>query len=95
MNESLSGHPAPPSPAPGLRTWLREGLRAAVLRTPRTQGSTPRPRELLLLVLIATGIELALARLEVPGTADFSLRGWLAPSWSVAALVLLLWALGG
>jgi hypothetical protein len=94
MNESLSGHPAPPSPAPGLRTWLREGLRAAVLRTPRTQGSTPRPRELLLLVLIATGIELALARLEVPGTADFSLRGWLAPSWSVAALVLLLWALG-
>jgi hypothetical protein len=90
MNESPSGHP---SPALGLRTWLREGLRAAVLRAPRTQGSTPQPRELLLLVLIATGIELALARLEVPGTADFSLRGWLAPSWSVAALVLLLWAL--
>lgn len=83
----------PEASALGLRAWLREGLRAAFLQSPRTQGRAPLPRELLALVLIATAVELGLGRLEVPGPAEFSLRGWLAPSWSVAALVVLLWCL--
>lgn len=30
-------------------------------------------------------------RFEVDGPADFSLRGWLAPWWAVAAMLALLW----
>jgi hypothetical protein len=76
----------------GVARWLREGLRAAFFLAPRTRGA-PHPRELLVLAIIATGIELVLGRLEVPGPADFSLRGWLAPWWGVSAAVLLLWTL--
>ena len=77
----------------GLAGWLREGLRAAFFLAPRTRGLAPSPRELLLLALLATAVELVLARLEVPGPAHFNLRGWLAPWWTVGAIVLLLWAL--
>jgi hypothetical protein len=84
---------APAAPAPGVTRWLREGLRAAFFLAPRTQGATPRPRELLLLAVIAIAIELVMGRLEVPGPAAFNLRGWLAPWWSVSAAVLLLWTL--
>jgi hypothetical protein len=93
MNDTPEAPARAEPPALGLRAWLREGLRAAFLRPPRTQGRTPLPRELLALFLIATAVELGLGRLEIPGPADFSLRGWLAPAWSVAALVVLLWCL--
>src|SRR5687768_9367699 len=84
---------AAPAPARGVTRWLREGLRAAYLRAPRTGGAAPHPRELVLLAIIAIGIELVLGRLEVPGPAEFSLRGWLAPWWGLSAAVLLLWTL--
>lgn len=93
MNDTPEAPARAEPPALGLRTWLREGLRAAFLRPPRTQGRPPLPRELLALFLIATAVELGLGRLEVQGPADFNLHGWLAPAWSVAALVVLLWSL--
>ncbi len=71
--------------------WLREGLRAGVLLPARVQGQ-PRPWQLLALLVLLTAVELGLGRLEVSGPAAFSLRGWLAPWWATAALVLLAWA---
>jgi hypothetical protein len=78
---------------PGLRGWLREGLRAAFLRRPRMGSAQVRPRELLLLVLLSTGVEIVLGRFEIDGPAQFSVRAWLAPFWSVAAMLALLWPL--
>jgi hypothetical protein len=86
MNETVAE-------APGLRGWLREGLRAAFLRPPRTGSARVRPRELLLVVLLSVGVELVLGRFEVEGAADFNLRAWLAPFWSVAAMLAVLWPL--
>jgi hypothetical protein len=74
-----------------LTDWLREGLRAGFLLRPRVEGQQPSPAQVAALVAILALIELGLARLEVAGPADFDLRGWLAPWWSTAALVLLAW----
>lgn len=71
--------------------WLREGLRAGFLLRPRVEGQQPSPAQVAALVAILALVELALARLEVAGPADFHLRGWLAPWWSTAALLLLAW----
>jgi hypothetical protein len=79
--------------AVSLAPWLREGWRAGFLLRPRIGDEEPRPRELLLLAAIAVGIELLLGRWELAGEADFNLRGWLAPWWSVTACVVLVWAL--
>ena len=73
--------------------WIREGLRAGMLLRPRVAPLQPQPRQLLLIVLLAAAVEIALARLEVPGVASFNLRGWLAPWWGVAASALLVWSL--
>ncbi len=73
--------------------WIREGLRAGVFLHPRVAGRTPVPREMVLLVVAAIAVEILLARLEVPGAANFNLRGWLAPWWGVAASMLLVWSL--
>ena len=78
---------------PGLRAWLREGARAALLRPPRIGDVQVRPRELLLLVLLSTCVEIALGRLEVDGPAEFNLQAWLAPFWSIAGMLALVWAL--
>jgi hypothetical protein len=85
----------PPTAAPTLplAEWIREGLRASALLRPRTAGFQPTPRQLLLLVLLTIAVEIGLGRLEVPGLAEFSLRGWLAPWWGVAASVMLVWAI--
>jgi hypothetical protein len=85
--------PAPAPAAPGLREWLREGLRAGVFLRPRTAGWQPGPRELAGVLLVAIACDIVLGRLEVPGAATFSLRGWLAPWWGVAASMLLVWSL--
>jgi len=97
MNDSVAGVPPAASaavapPALGVLGWARAGLRAAFLRPPRVGGARVRPRELLLLALVAIAVEVVLGRLAVEGPADFSLRGWLAPWWAVAAMVTLLWA---
>jgi hypothetical protein len=97
MNDIVPGEAAPAAsprgPALGLGAWLREGLRAAVLRAPRTAGHSPRAHELLLLVLVAVTVELTLARLEVRGEAQFSLKSWLATWWTASGLLFVLWAL--
>ena len=84
-----AGHPS----APGLKAWLREGLRAGALLPARPPAAQPSARVLLLLAAIVIAVELGLGRLEIPGPADFHLRAWLSPWWSVAAAVLLFWAL--
>ena len=76
-----------------LAAWVREGLRSGVFLPPRVAGLSPRPRHLLLLVLLVACVEIGLARLEVPGPAAFNLRGYLAAWWGVAASVLLVWSL--
>lgn len=70
--------------------WLREGLRAGVLLPARVQGE-PRPAQLVGLLVLLMAVELGLGRLEVSGPAGFNLRGWLAPWWATAVLVLLAW----
>lgn len=74
-----------------LHAWLREGVRAGFLLRPRVVGEQPTPVQLALLVLILSAIELGLARLEIPGPAQFDLRGWLIPWWSTGVLLLLAW----
>lgn len=64
-----------------------EGLRATVFRAPRIGSARPTPWQLIALVLIASAAVVGAARLLVPGPADFSVRGWLAPQWT--SLVLL------
>jgi hypothetical protein len=80
-----------PAQAPGLplRAWVREGLRAALLRAPRTGAAAPTPWQLAVLVLIPSGLLVAVARGHVEGPAVFSLHGWLAPWWTS---LVLLWA---
>lgn len=72
-----------------LRVWAREGLRAALFLAPRTGAAAPTPWQLAVLVLIANGLLVALARGHVAGAAVFSLRGWLTPWWTS---LVLLWA---
>jgi hypothetical protein len=86
--------PAAATEAPlGSLTWLREGLRAAFLLSPRVGGARVRPRELLAIALLTVVVEIGVGRLEIEGPADFSLRGWLAPWWALAAILTLVWAL--
>jgi len=74
-----------------LRQWLLEGLRAGFFLRPRVAGEQPTPAQLAALLAIFALLEIGLARLEVAGPANFDLRGWLAPWWSAAALLLLAW----
>lgn len=71
--------------------WMREGLRAAVFRSPRTAAARPTPLQLLILSLLGGGLLLAAQRLHVQGPAQFNLRGWLAPMWSSLVLLWLAW----
>jgi hypothetical protein len=74
-----------------LRDWLAEGMRAGVFLRPRVTAEQPTPAQVVALLVIFSVVEIGLARLEVPGPAQFDLRGWLAPWWSTALLVLLAW----
>lgn len=71
--------------------WMREGLRATLLRAPRTGTAAPTPWQLAVLVLIASGLVVAVARGHVEGPAAFSVRGWLAPWWSSLVLLWVGW----
>ena len=86
--------PAPPS-LPAARQpfagWLREGVRAGFLLQPRLPSVPPTPGQLLTLMLLVSALELLLARFEVAGPVLFNLRGWLAPQWGTALLLLLAW----
>ena len=88
--------PGPEAPAalaerPPFASWLREGLRAGFLLRPRLPLAPPTPAQLLALVILVSALELLLARFEVAGPALFDLRGWLAPQWGTAMLLLLVW----
>ena len=97
MNEMATAPADAVAPAPltdlPLAAWAREGLRSGVFLRPRVAGRTPRPLQLLLLVLLAAAVEIGLGRLEVAGPARFNLRGYLASWWAVGASVLLVWSL--
>lgn len=71
--------------------WIREGLRAGVLRTPRVGASSPAPAQLATLALLMLMLEVATTRLEVTGPAVFSLPALLAPWWATSLLMLLVW----
>lgn len=74
-----------------LHRWLLEGLRSGLFLRPRVARAKPTPAQILALLAIFSALEIGLARLETPGAASFDLRGWLAPLWSTAALLLLAW----
>jgi len=74
-----------------LRDWLVEGVRAGFFLRPRIAAGQPTPAQVALLLLVFSVLEIGLARLEVTGAAHFDLRGWLAPWWSTATLVLIAW----
>ena len=98
MNDAASSIPvsvaAPPRRAQlPLRIWLREGLRAGFFLPPRVAGEQPAPCQVAALLILFSLLEIALGRLEVTGPASFDLRGWLAPWWSTAALLLLAWCM--
>ena len=85
--------PALPQPVPvTLTRWLREGLRAGMLGTPRiAPGQQPTPPQMLGLVLLSAVVALGLAWFEVAGPSYFYTRGWLVGWWSAGALVLVVW----
>jgi hypothetical protein len=89
-------HAAPPPPTetaarqPLVQWWL-DGLRAGVLLPPKLPTAPPAPAQLLALVLLASALELLLARFEIAGPVQFDLRGWLAPQWGTGLLLLLVW----
>jgi len=74
-----------------LFAWLREGLRAGVLLRPRVGNAQPTPLQVLGLVAVFSLLEIALGRFEIAGDASFDVRGWLAPWWNTAALLLIAW----
>ncbi len=80
------------TPTLSLGSWLREGLRAAVFLKPRLGPQQPTPAQFVLLLLVMA-LQVALGRFEIRGPANFDLRGWLAPKWSDALLLLLAWVL--
>ena len=95
--DEMTADPSLASAAPALApasfwTWLGEGLRAGFLLRPRVRG-TPAPLQLVLLLALVIVIEVPLARLEIAGPAQFNLAAWLAPWWSEAAFLLLVWVL--
>lgn len=74
-----------------FRTWLLEGVRAGALLRPRVGDARPGAWQLPALLLALVVAELVLSRLEVPGPAEFDVRGWLGPWWATAAVAVLAW----
>ena len=92
MHPDTDTDPVAPARRQPLATWLREGLRAGLFLEPRIAGAQPARAQLLLLLVLASALELALARYEIAGPVLFDLRGWLAPQWGTALLLLLAWS---
>lgn len=92
--------PAPPTAAPAAAAaperlagarWLLEGLRASVLKRPRTGAAAPAPGQAIFLVLLCSAVLVGLERLHIPGPAVFHLGGWLTLWWSLPALLGAAW----
>lgn len=82
----------PPAAAP-LRDWFHQGLRASIFLRLRAPAPEPSPAQLLALLAAASAFHLLLGRLAIAGDAEFSLRGWLSPWWTIATTLLLAWSL--
>ena len=74
-----------------LRRWIAEGLRAGFLLRPQVGNAQVRPWQVAALVALWSLAEIALGRFEIAADAHFDLRGWLAPWWSTAAMLLIGW----
>lgn len=87
--------PAVAIPAAPVRTgwggWLAEGLRASLLKLPRTGAATPTPGQTIALVLACSALALGLERLHTPGPAVFQPGNWLSQWWAMLALVGAAW----
>ena len=95
LSDELPLAAEPPGPAHTTRlstwAWIREGLRAGVLLTPRTGTCSPTPVQLATMVLLLALLEIGTTRFEVVGSAVFSLPALLAPWWGTSVLVLVTW----
>jgi hypothetical protein len=74
-----------------LHIWIREGLRAGVLLRPRVGAAQPDAPQILAIVLVVSLLDIGLGWFEIAGDVHFDLRGWLAPWWSTAAMLLVAW----
>jgi len=72
--------PYPPERV-SLGRWMLGGLKAGFFVSPGVGHAQPSPFQVLLLTVLASGLLLGLARLEVPGPALFDWRAWLVPWW--------------
>lgn len=61
-----------------LKGWLGAGLRAAIFLPPHVEGRSPTPLQLMVIALGAFGVELALQRLSIAGSARFDLQAWVS-----------------
>ncbi|MBC7547170.1 MAG: hypothetical protein H7224_00790, partial [Polaromonas sp.] len=73
-----------------LQGWLGAGLRAAVFMPPRVEGRAPTPLQLLVIALGVFGLDLALQRLSIPGSARFDLQAWVSGLHGVLAFMVLM-----
>lgn len=95
LPEPPSSAPASPAADPVLHlslwAWMREGLRAALFLAPRTGPASPTPLQLFALFAVSSALLLGIARLHVAGPARFNLHGWLAPMWTILAVLWMAW----
>ena len=91
-NGSRSGEPSHLS----TTRWLIEGLRSGFFLVPRTAGRLPSPLQAAVLTAWVLACGIALARLQVFGSADFSTQAWLSGWWSYLIFIGAgWWALAG
>ncbi len=84
-------HKVADSPYLSTFGWLHQGWRAGLLRAPQVAGFVPRPMQLLVVILLTIGVELAVRRLEIVGPARFSLQAWASNWWSALLFLGLAW----
>lgn len=75
-----------------LTQWLLTGLRATACLRVNMGQATPSPAQLLWLIAIPAFLQVALARLEIPGEATFLFSAWFYPLCGLGLLVFMVWA---
>ena len=76
-----------PKPTHGWAEWIRQGLRAATLRSVHVLPEGPGAWTMLLLISAVTAILTGASRLEVDGPATFDLQSWLF-GWAPDAFLI-------
>ena len=82
-----------PKPTHGWAEWIRQGLRAATLRSVHVLPEGPGAWTMLLLISAVTAILTGASRLEVDGPATFDLQSWLFGWAPDAFLIFGIWFL--